>query len=162
MIWCLSHRADPKAIPIADRHYNRVKVGAPQFAPPGRCMVLATREYDALWITSWPYAQYVKHAWAGAYVCTMFRNESRHLSSEMITEAMRWTRWYQQTTPSWCKDEEPEQGMISFVNERKVRAKRDPGRCFIRAGFKVAGRTKQDNLVALQIRLCDMPPAMSW
>ena len=35
-----SHRADPEVVPLADRHYNRQKIGSPQFAPPGRCLVL--------------------------------------------------------------------------------------------------------------------------
>jgi hypothetical protein len=51
MIWRLSHRADPFARLIADRHYNRQKIGTPQFVPPGRCMVLTaeTEGGKALW-----------------------------------------------------------------------------------------------------------------
>ena len=40
MNWRLSHRADPEARVLADRHYNRQKPGTPQFVPPGRCLVL--------------------------------------------------------------------------------------------------------------------------
>ena len=29
----------------------------------------------ALWVTSFPFAQYVRHQWAGAWVCSAFRNE---------------------------------------------------------------------------------------
>jgi len=29
VLWQLSHRADPKARDIADRHYNRQKIGTP-------------------------------------------------------------------------------------------------------------------------------------
>jgi hypothetical protein len=61
MRWYLSHRADPRALVLADRHYNRQKIGSPQFVPPGRCLVLLTRNADALWVTSWPYAEYVRH-----------------------------------------------------------------------------------------------------
>ena len=61
--WILSHRANPVAREIADRHYNRQKIGAPQFVPPGRCVVL--RAHRALWVTSWPFREYVKHAWGG-------------------------------------------------------------------------------------------------
>lgn len=42
MIWCLSWRADPLGRELADRHYARQSVGAPQFVPPGRCVVLRT------------------------------------------------------------------------------------------------------------------------
>jgi len=39
MRWIRSHRADAEVVPLADRHYNRQKIGSPQFAPPGRCLV---------------------------------------------------------------------------------------------------------------------------
>lgn len=34
MRWIRSHRADAEVVPLADRHYNRQKIGSPQFAPP--------------------------------------------------------------------------------------------------------------------------------
>lgn len=147
MHWRISHRADPRALPIADRHYNRQKPGTPQFVPPGRCIVLLTEKADALWITSWPLAEYVKHAWAGAWVCSCFRNEGAILSSELIREAVAITRA--------IYGEPPPLGMITFVNADKVRHKRDPGRCFLRAGFTNVGKT-QGGLVALQL----LPDAM--
>jgi hypothetical protein len=67
--WWTSHRADPRARVLADRHYNRQSVGTTHFVPPGRCLVLLTKQADALWVTSWPFAEYVKHAWAGAWIC---------------------------------------------------------------------------------------------
>lgn len=148
MRWVQSHRADPDVVPLADRHYNRQKIGAPQFAPPGRCIVLKTAELDAFWITSWPFAEYVKHAWAGAWVCSAFRNESRHLSSELIREAVAVTVAKYPAIPPL--------GMITFVDASKVRRKRDPGRCYIRAGFKPCGYTK-GGLVALQMLPAEMP-----
>ena len=57
--WQPSWRADPRGAAIADRHYNRQSVGADQFVPPGRCMVLR-HDDDALWITSWPFAEFVQ------------------------------------------------------------------------------------------------------
>src|SRR5271167_4064836 len=57
-VWRLSHRADTEALPIADRHYNRQKIGSPQFVPPGRCLVLLADDESALWVTSYPFAQY--------------------------------------------------------------------------------------------------------
>lgn len=151
MNWRLSHRADTRALPIADRHYNRQKPGTPQFVPPGRCVVLLTEKANALWITSWPFAEYVKHAWAGAWVCSCFRNEGPILSSELIREAVAITRS--------VYGEPPELGMITFVDADKVRHKRDPGRCFIRAGFIPAGKT-QGGLVALQMLPDAMPESI--
>lgn len=149
MDWQLSYRFSPLAREIADRHYNRQKVGTPQFVPPGRCLVL--RREKALWITSWPFAEYVKHAWAGAWINSAFRNEGAGLSSDLIRQAVAATRAY--------FGESPELGMITFVDPAKVRHKRDPGRCYLRAGFKVVGRTVKDNLIALQMLPADMPEA---
>jgi hypothetical protein len=146
--WRRSFRADPLALPLADRHYTRQKPGSPQFVPPGRCLVLLTACERALWVSSWPMAEYVKHAWAGAWMCTMFRNEGAGLSSELILSAVAATRAF------W--GEAPPLGMVTFVDPRKTRRKRDPGRCFRRAGFQPVGWTKSGCL-ALQLLPADMP-----
>lgn len=59
-----------------------------------------------------------------------------------------------------CQQEPPypgAEGMITFVNADKVRHKRDPGRCFLRAGFRKVGITKVNRLIVLQILERDMP-----
>lgn len=152
MLWIRSHRADREVVPLADRHYNRQKIGSPQFAPPGRCLVLKTQALDAAWITSWPYAQFVRHAWPGAWVCSAFRNEGDHLSSDLIRSAVQATRH--------VFGDPPPLGIVTFVNTEKVRKKRDPGRCYLRAGFRFCGMTK-GGLVALQLIPADMPEAES-
>src|SRR5262245_37667037 len=90
--WLLSHRFDPRALPLADRHYNRRAVGSPQFVPPGRCLVLLTETAQALWDTSWPFGEYVRHAWPGAMVNSLFRREDGPLASELIVAACAATR----------------------------------------------------------------------
>ena len=147
--WRVSDRCDPAARPLADRHYNRQSVGAPNFVPPGRCLVLkAGRPVSALWVTSWPFAEYTKHAWAGAWVNSTFRNEGGGLSSELIRAAVAATRWRWPSVPTL--------GLVTFVDSTKVKHKRDPGRCYIRAGFRRAGFTK-GGLHALQLLPDDMP-----
>lgn len=146
MDWTLSYRADPAVVPLADRHYNRQSIGSPQFAPPGRAFVL--KRHDAFWITSWPFAEYVRHAWAGAWVCSAFRNEGPILSSELIRQAVAATRWYWPDVPAL--------GMITFVDTAKVRRKRDWGRCYRKAGFEPVGFTA-GGLVALQMVAAAMP-----
>lgn len=150
MIWHISHRFDAQVVPLADRHYNRQHVGSPQFAPPGRCVVLKTEAADAFWVTSFPYAQFVRHAWAGAWICSAFRNESIYLSSLLITEAVAATLWIYGTPPPL--------GMVTFVDTTKVRRKRDWGRCYRKAGFVPCGHT-QGGLVALQLLPEAMPVA---
>lgn len=156
-IWQLSNRADPKAREIADRHYNRQKVGSPQFVPPGRCCVLyaETETGCAFWVTSFPFAEYVRHAWAGAWVCSAFRNERAGVASEMIKEAVAITREH--------FGEPPELGMITFIDTKKVKPIKVHGRdtwglTYIKAGFRYVGKTK-GGLLAFQLLPCDMPPA---
>ena len=150
MRWRRSWRADPEARALADRHYNRQSIGATQFVPPGRCLVLLATTGPALWITSWPFAEYVRHAWGGAWMCSAFRNEGAGLSSELIVEAVAATRA--------TFGDPPDLGMITFVAADKVRHKRDPGRCYLRAGFVAAGRTA-GGLVALRLLPAAMPAA---
>lgn len=147
MRWHLSFRADRRARPLADRHYNRQSIGADQFVPPGRCVVLLTGDADALWVTSWPFAEYTKHAWAVAWVCSLFRNESPSLSSDLIREAVAATRSE--------FGEPPALGFVTFVDTIKTRRKRDPGRCYRKAGWVPCGHTA-GGLFALQL----MPEAM--
>ena len=97
------------------------------------CMVLKCE--GSVWVTSWPKAEYVKHAWAGAWVNSCFREEFGSIrASDMIREAIAITRWFYKTTPDL--------GMITFVDASKVKHKRDPGRCYLKAGFKRVGMTK--------------------
>lgn len=84
-------------------------------------------------------------------MCTAFRNERPDLwlSSEMIVAAVAATRW---------KWDPPSLGMVTFVDPGKTRRKRDPGRCYRRAGFVPCGETK-GGLVALQMKPEEMPEA---
>lgn len=137
---------------LADRHYSRRKHGSPQFVAPARNVVLVTPAGDALWVSRWPEPHLVKHAWPGAWECATFRNESPALSSELIREAVAATRW------KW--GDPPELGMITFVDPKKTRRKRDPGRCFVKAGFRrLKERTKKHGLVVLQLLPQDFPEA---
>ena len=111
-------------------------------------MVLKTPDLSAFWITSWPFAEFVKHAWAGAWVCSAFRNEGTDLSSTLIRDAVAATRARYGDAPAL--------GMVTFVDTSKTRRRRDPGRCYRRAGFKPCGHTK-GGLVALQLLPQDMP-----
>ena len=155
MIWTESHRADRFSRDIADRHYNRQKVGTQQFVPPGRCLVLKaeTPSGRAFWVTSWPFAEYVKHAWPGAWVCSAFRNEGAWPASSLITQAAQATR------AKW--PDVPALGMITFLDRKKVRptmVRGVPtwGRTWALAGFKHVGETA-GGLMAWQLLGADMP-----
>lgn len=150
MRWKMSHRSDPVSREIADRHYNRQKIGSRGFVPPGRCVVFRSVCDKALWVTSWPFAQYVKHQWAGAWVNSLFRNEGAGLSSDLIREAVSATRFIWPEVPSL--------GMVTFVDSSKVKRKRDFGRCYRKAGFTHVGFTK-GGLFAFQMLPDKMPAA---
>ncbi|MGK7345001.1 MAG: hypothetical protein ACNS63_04255 [Candidatus Nitrospinota bacterium M3_3B_026] len=139
-VWRLTWRADPRACALADRHYSRKTPGSRQVAPPGRALVLLAGRADreALFVLS--SQRYVRRElYPGAWVVTLFRNESRARSSALIREALASCRH------AW--GDPPEDGVVTFVDPRKVRPKRDFGRCFLRAGFEPAGETKSGLLV---------------
>lgn len=128
-----------------------------------------TENADALWITSYPLAEYVKHEWAGAWECSCFRNENQynrknkdgHLSSRLILEAIAVTRWVALHLDKWEEGCIPELGMITFVDATKVRPKQEYGKCYLEAGFEMVGTTKENGLIALQMKPEQMPePAM--
>jgi hypothetical protein len=151
--WTRSHRADPVAARIADRHYNRQKIGAPQFVPPGSCAVFITRCGRGLWVTSAPIARYVRHAWAGAWVCSVFRSEGAGVASDLIRMAVAATRAHYGVTPPL--------GMVTFIDRDEVRpimVRGTPtwGWTWRKAGFRVAGETK-GGLLALRLCPEDMP-----
>lgn len=167
MRWTLSHRADPHGAAIADRHYNRRSVGAPQFVPPGRCVVLV--HAAALWVTSWP--DFVKHRWPGAWVNSTFRNEGAGLSSELIIEACAATRatWGEPPVVDSKNNKfvisPVPVSIITFIDSGKVRPKRDPGRCYLRAGWERIGETAGGHgrapLIVLGLRPEKYPPPVA-
>jgi hypothetical protein len=152
--WLKSHRADPVARELADRHYNRQKIGAPQFAPPGSCCVFVTECRRAFWITSAPFAQYVKHRWRGAWVCSAFRSENAGKASELITSAVAASVAHYGFVPLF--------GMVTFIDTEKVkpiivRGKKTWGYTYLRAGFEHVGET-EGGLLALQLFASKFPP----
>ena len=153
-MWSLSYRCDPLVRPMADRHYSRQSVGAPNFVPPGRCLVLRSLPY-AYWVTSWPFTEYVKHAWAGAWVCSAFRREGGEwAASSLITAAVAASLAHYGEPPSL--------GMVTFLDREHVRPIRRRGvdtwgYTWTLAGFRHVGETA-GGLMAFQLLPEDMPP----
>lgn len=155
MNWTLSHRADPEANALAKEHYTCQSPDSNQFMPPGSCLVLKISPRLAVWGTSYPKAEYVKHAWAGAWVCSIFRNKGDALASDLIREAVAATRWFY--------GEPPALGMITFIDTGKVkptmrRSQPTWGYTYIKAGFQPVGKTA-GGLLAFQLLPDDMPAA---
>lgn len=149
MGWRLTTKGDPEAVALYDRHYSRRPSSRGGLvAGPGRCLTLLRPK--ALWVSHYQRPELVKHAWPGAWTCTVFRNESPELSSKLILEAVAVTRH------EW--GDPPVRGLVTFVNARAVRST-NPGFCFLQAGFeRLDETTKRAKLVVLWLPPHAFPP----
>lgn len=120
---------DPRGAELADRHYSRQTIGARGFMPPGKRI--------ALWMPGAVCGVCLNKDPLGTmrWRNTIFRNETRLLSSALIIEAT----W--QTYDEW-EDEYDELPSIPLTTEIDVdataarRSKRSvPGGCFRHAGW---------------------------
>lgn len=158
MIWRRAHRFDPVGRALADRHYSRGKPGSPQFMPPGSCKVYVATNGRAVFGLSWPKPEFVRHAWAGAMIVSIFRNEDAGwLASDMILAALGLARADYGTVP--------ELGVVTFVDPKQVpgilcRGERVKGFCFFKAGFRAVGETK-GGLLAWQLLPAAIPPPIA-
>jgi hypothetical protein len=91
------------------------------FVGPGKKLVLITPWQDAVF--AWRHSVYRKDCQVGVE-CTIFRNESPHLSSAMILEAEVVAR------RQWPNDR-----LFTFVDPSAI-AGSNPGYCFKMAGWK--------------------------
>lgn len=71
-------------------------------------------------------------------MCSLFRNESSVLSSELIRQAVS------ATVHEW--GEPPPKGFTTFVDNRKTKSD-NPGYCFKCAGWEQVGETKSGLIV---------------
>ena len=113
------------------RHYSSKKNHRPkqrQFVGPGEKLVLLGFLCQALFC--WRKSRFRKDGQVGVN-CSVFRNESKYLSSEMIRDAMSW---------AWQKW--PGERLFTMVNPKEVRSV-NPGYCFKKAGWKVCGLSKK-------------------
>lgn len=123
-MWQQVKRCDARAAAMADRHYSRQTHGHREFMPPGRTLVLLGPAW--LWDVCLNLDPTGKRRWR----VTIFRNEAPHLarSSDLIREATRLTYEY------YGPQDVP---LETEVDPRRTRHKRDPGRCFRKAGWTV-------------------------
>lgn len=124
-------RCDAAARALADEHYPRQTKGAAEFMPPGTTFVLLTADERAVWGV-------VENRYRGRFYwrVSIFRNTGRRLSSYLIRAATRLTR------ERWRTRHGTKAHLRTEVDPRRVRHKRDPGRCFLRAGWRCVGVSK--------------------
>lgn len=170
MTWLLSNPADPAVRALADRHYSRQTPGSVRFVQSGKCIVFKVpggrKEWVATvrngevkkaeqmevaaagWVTHWPIAAYVRHAWAGAWVNQFYRNESAYKSSDLIREAV------EMTVAAWGPP--PPLGMVTMIDPAVVRPTMVHGTpvvgwTYLQAGFERVGETKGGKAVFQQL-----------
>ena len=131
--WVISHDMNPIAQKFADRHYSRKSPGSRAFVGPGEKIVLLSSNGDAVfaWLRSDPK---LRGDHINGVCCTIFRNEGPVLSSKLILEAEKFAydRW-------------PGLKLFTYVNKSKVKSK-NPGWCFMKAGWKLVGENKSGKL----------------
>lgn len=93
-----------------------------------------------MWVTHWPYAHLALDK-LDSWRCTIFRNESDALSSDLIRSAM------EATATLWGS--RPADGWITWVDTRKVNS-RNPGYCFLKAGWVRDREWHHRNLIRLR------------
>ncbi len=136
--WIISHDRSIIAQRLADRHYSRKHPGSKSgFVGPGEKIVLLSDDGKALFV--WLYGKpELREDGIDGINCTIFRNESNVLSSQLILEAERFA------TERW-----PGKKLFTYVSKSKVKS-HNPGWCFMKAGWKVVGENKSGKLRILE------------
>lgn len=135
--WQKVGKADPECAALADRHYSRRKIGAPQFMPPGQTIVLKGPAAVFGWWRPAPSSGIKSMNGLDGWTCTIFRNEGSVLSSELILEAEEFI--------TECGPD----GLLTYVFDKKIRST-NPGACFRKAGWKRKGRSADNRKTLLQ------------
>lgn len=108
-------------------------------------MVLLTPNSDALFV----WRKFISGDGQSGVNCAVFRNEGATRSSDLITAAMEigWSRW-------------PGARFYTYVNARKVKSS-NPGYCFLKAGWRKCGVTKNNALTILEFCPTTTPAGLS-
>lgn len=138
-LWTEVYDGNGTAFQLFRRHYSfsrskRIPDTETRIAGPGEKMLLLTADATALFV----WRKFISKDGQQGVNCAVFRNESSHLASDLIVDAMRlgWERW-------------PGARFYTYVNPRKVRST-NPGYCFLRAGWRKCGITKTRRLLVLE------------
>jgi hypothetical protein len=143
--WWLTKDGDVEGLEMYLKHYsaNRYADGRKrtQFIGPGETIVLRTFNGDAFFVWRKFIDDCIDERTGEKQEgvnCAVFRNESDKLSSDLIrqADAIADLAW-------------PGERHYTYVNAEKV-ASRNPGYCFLRAGWRRCGRTRS-GLIVLEL-----------
>lgn len=128
-LWRVSHKFDREGAKLADGHYSRRTIGSPQFMPPGETIVLIAAGAVFGWWRPAPSSGIVAMNGLDGWTCSIFRNTSPVLSSELVLAAEIELVNADKQSPA-CGPS----GMLTYVWDKKVRSA-NPGYCFKKAGW---------------------------
>jgi hypothetical protein len=118
---------DAESVMLADGHYSRQKPGTNQFMPPGRTIVI--RDPEGTVVFGW-LSQQFRDDGENGYNCSIFRNVSGRLSSDVILECE------QIVFEAWGENR-----VFTYVDPLHIRSV-NPGYCFKKAGWIFVRRTQ--------------------
>ncbi len=135
MNWIVGQDGDKSLLALYERHYScyTYKDGRKrsQFVGPGEHIVLTLPDRKALFV----WRKFIDDSGQTGVNCAVFRNESRLLSSSLIVEA--------DAIADFCW---PGERHYTFVRSEAVKS-RNPGWCFVCAGWNKCGFTKSGLLI---------------
>ena len=137
--WIAVRDGSPLLRSIYDRHYSarhyRDGRRPKKTVGPGEYIALLGRDGRAAFV----WRKFIDASGQEGVNCSLFRNEGRRLSSEIILEAEVWAR------ARW-----PGARLYTYVNPRRIRST-NPGCCFLKAGWRRCGLTQGALLVLEKI-----------
>jgi len=140
-LWWLTRDGDKSCLAMYERHYSAYRYWdgrkRTQFVGPGEKVVLRTAAADAVW--AW--RKFIDDSGQAGINCAVFRNESRHRSSDLIrqADAIADCLW-------------PSERHYTFVDSSAVRS-HNPGFCFLVAGWRRCGKTKGGLMILERLRV---------
>lgn len=129
-LWWLTKDGDRACLALYERHYSAYRYADGRtrrlFVGPGEKVVLRTDAGDAFFI----WRRFIDASGQQGINCAAFRNEGAHRSSELIrqADAIADCLW-------------PDCRHYTYVDSTRV-ASRNPGYCFLAAGWQRCGFTK--------------------
>ena len=138
--WFTVRDGDPRLVALYGRHYSANpttpaaarRIHGVSGVGESICLLTVTADAGFIWVRNTT-ERYDKQA---GVQCSFFRNEGLLLSSILVQEAslLAWCRW-------------PAARLWTYVDPHRTRHKRDPGRCFRKAGWAPCGWSKAGLLI---------------
>lgn len=140
--WVQTTKADQRPRYLADRHYTRQTPGHPMWTRPGYNQILYFEQKNGRaaafcwWRPKWEsgIVGTERKDRLRAIECSLFRNETRFRSSDLIVDAVETLHTWEHFLDVLLPD-----GVITGVSSSKTAEHRhvssEPGHCFLKAGW---------------------------